>query len=223
MNDKKRQTIVKAHCNKCFCDTNHLVVAERIQRDQEKADPNDPEDNVYVEYITAYTMLECRGCESVILRQRFSCSEWPHGEFDEYFYPPQISRRRPEWHKKLPKEIQELLEEVYTALHSDSRMLAMMGIRAIIDIFITEKLGDIGGFSKKLEALVSKGHISRSNEKILNAALHIGHAAAHRGHKADDKTVNQVIDIVENLIQQEYVLKKAADDLKAATPIRKVK
>ncbi len=211
---------MKAHCNKCFCDTNHLIVAERTQRDAEKAHPNDPEDKYFVEFITKYTMLECCGCETVTMRQRYFCSEWPRGEFDETFYPPRVSRQLPHWYKKLPKEMRELLEEVYAALHNDNRRLAIMGTRAIVDLYMNDKLGDIGGFTQKLKALVSEGYISQKSKNILGAALGAGDAATHRGYKANPETVKSVIDIVENLIQG-YVLDIAAEDIKKVTPIRK--
>ncbi|KKK52089.1 hypothetical protein LCGC14_3108450, partial [marine sediment metagenome] len=177
-------------------------------------------DNLEVQFVTTHTMLECCGCENVILRQRTWCDLYDVDYFDDVFFPPPTSRQLPPWHKKLPKEIQELLGEVYTALHSDSRMLAMMGARAIVDLFMNDKLGDKGGFSEKLKKLVNEGHISKANKDILEPALEAGHAATHRGHKANRETVIQVIDIVENLIQG-YVLTIAADDLKKVTPIRK--
>ncbi|BCO13546.1 hypothetical protein RIMD111065_19020 [Aeromonas hydrophila] len=212
--------IVKAHCNKCLHETKHLVVAERNNRGSEQADPNDPYAHYEISWCTTYTMLECCGCESVSLKREFYFSEWDATEVE--YYPPQVSRQLPRWYEELPGEMDELLQEVYSALHADSRRLALMGARTLVDMYMNEQLGDIGGFEKKLSVLEESGLISKPNKEYLDAALDAGHAAAHRAHKARVVEVNQVIDIVENLLQN-YVLKEAAKNLKAKTPSRKSK
>lgn len=219
MTDKSLKTI-KEHCNDCLRETNHFIVAIRQNSDSESIGPDDPYEQIEVYWTTTYTMLECCGCERVCLKREFYFSEWD-GAKTEY-YPPQISRPLPEWHEELPQEMRELLLEVYSALHADSRRLAIMGTRTLVDIYMNEKLGDIGGFAQKLKKLGSEGLISKPNAEHLDAALEAGHAAAHRGHRARSKEVNQVIDIVENLLQN-YVLDLAAANLKAMTPLRSVK
>jgi len=115
-----------------------------------------------------------------------------------------------------------LMEEVYTALQANSKRLALMGARALVDDFMNDKVGDIGGFNQKLEELEKQGLISKANRCFLDAALEAGHAVIHRGFNPKKETVEQVMDIVENLLQT-YVLDEAADDLKKSTPERKKK
>jgi hypothetical protein len=212
--------IEKAHCNKCLHETKHYVIAKRVPSGREAADPHDPYCRYEISWSTTYTMLECCGCESISLRRQFYFSEW--NEIEEEYYPPQISRQLPKWHEQLPAEWQELLKEVYAALHADSRRLTLMGARALADLYMTEQLGDIGGFAQKIKKLEEKGLISKPNKTFLEAALEAGHAAAHRGHKAKANEVDQVIDIVENLLQS-HVLKDVGKSLKAATPPRNSK
>lgn len=183
----------------------------------ERANPDDPYDQYEISWNTTYKMLECCGCENVSLQRRFYFSEYD--EIEEEYYPPQVSRQLPKWHDELPDEWCELLEEVYRALHTDSRRLVLMGARALIDLYMTEQLGDIGGFAQKIKKLESDGLISKPNKSVIEAALEVGHAAAHRGHKARVNEVNQVIDIVENLLQN-HTLAHAADNLKSKTPGR---
>lgn len=210
MSSKKSKRIEEAHCNDCLQTTKHLVVAEHIQRVEEEE---------YDSWFQkTWTMLECCGCGNVRLRERAECPEW--SGTPDWFYPPNVSRQAPKWHDKLPKGYSELLREIYSALQADSRTLVMMGARTLIDMFITEKVGDVGGFSKKLEMLVERGYLSAFNRDILDAALQAGHAASHRGHKPTEEEVIQVIDIVENLLQS-LVLQKAAKSLRKSTPKRK--
>ena len=206
--------VSKNHCNKCLHETNHFVIAKRVHSGSEYIDPYQ---QISINWSTTFTMLECCGCENVTLKKTEYFSEWEELEIE--YYPPAISRQLPRWHEQLPKEIGSLLKEIYVALHADSGRLAMMGTRALVDMFMTEHLGDIGGFKQKLDKLEKEGYLSKVNKEVLDAALEAGHAAAHRGHKAKKEEVNQVIDIIENLIQY-YVLKDSAESLKKTTPTR---
>ncbi|PAT33118.1 hypothetical protein CLI92_04535 [Vandammella animalimorsus] len=137
------------------------------------------------------------------------------------YFPPRVSRRKPTWasHYDLPSEYLSLLEETYTALHADSRRLAMMGARALIDTVIRRNAGDQQNFSQGLRALAEKCLISEQERKIIEAAIEAGHASAHRGHKPTAKDVNVVIDTVERLIHTE-ILAEQARELKKSTPPR---
>lgn len=213
----ERLNVIKAHCNGCLQETKQFVVAERVNSGSESADQSDPFCQYGVSWHTTYRMLECCGCEYISLQRRFFFSEYD--EIEEEYYPPQISRPLPKWHAELPTEWCELLIEVYQALHADSRRLALMGARTLVDLYLNEQLGDTGGFAQKLKELEAGGLISKPNKFVLDVALDVGHAAAHRGHNAKVNEVNQVIDIVENLLQS-HVLAIAADNLKSKTPPR---
>lgn len=112
------------------------------------------------------------------------------------------------------------MKQVYSALDSNSRALALMGARAVVDIVLVEKVGDNGGFAQQLKAAETAGVIGSKNRRILEAALDAGSAAAHRGYQATADDVNAVIDIVENLLQAVYHLESLADRLKQSTPAR---
>lgn len=209
--------IEKIHCNNCLHETKHFVIAERSNSGREQADTSDPYCTYEVFWNTTFKMLECCGCENVTLLRRFYFSE--DDGIEEKYYPPRVSRQLPKWHDELPSDWCEMLSEVYAALHADSRRLALMGTRTLVDMFMSDQLGDIGGFAQKMQKLESEGLISKPNKVVLDAVLEAGHAAAHRGHKAKSNEVNQVMDIVENLLQS-YVLKHAAENLKSKTPKR---
>ena len=207
----------RIHCNQCGNKTKHLVIATR---NHHGSAPHD--DQCEVSWDTIYDLLECCGCEEISLRRRYYFSEWNFGDVEITYYPPRVARRLPPWKNKLPDEMMSLLEEVYTALQADSRSLAMMGARAIIDMVIFKEVGDVGTFAQKLAALQKSGFLSDKNRELLDAALDVGNAASHRGHCPERKHVQNVIDIVENLLQS-TILQAVVDDLKNATPKRKKK
>lgn len=206
----------KVHCNRCVHQTRHEVIAAREQRDTEYDDEGAP----YFDWITTYSMLECRGCGSVSLR-KVETSDGPE-YYNVNYYPPQIARRQPAWVSELPEEFKGLIVETYGALHADSKRLALMGARTLVDLFMNKTVGDIGGFKGKLNKLVEEGYLSSKDREILDSALDASHAASHRGHDPSKEDVNLVFDIVENLIQK-MVLKRRIKALRKHTPKRKMK
>ena len=211
--------IVRSHCNRCGQETKHDVLMERKHSASEMVDPYH---GVEVSWSITYSMLECRGCEEVNLCRAEWCSEDdPMDQRPRTYFPPRVSRRKPAWVDRLavPEEYEGLLDEVYVALHADSRRLAAMGARALIDAFINRRVGDQGDFEKGLVKLVTDGLITGESKAIVKTAVNAGNASAHRGHCPSSQDLNVVIDIVENLIQNE-LLKEPAQTLKANTPQR---
>jgi uncharacterized protein DUF4145 len=204
----------KVHCNTCGGIRTHQVIATRHQEDTSLF-----EEEFEVGWYITYTLLECAGCHTVSLRRRRVFSEWNQGDEEITFFPPQVSRRQPSWLEQVDEEIQEIVREVYTALHADSRRLALMGARAVLDVIMVRKVGDIGSFTAKLDALEKAGITSPRQTNLLQAALDAGNAAAHRGHLPTAEELGAIMDIVENLLHLD-LLDPAADELRRSTPSR---
>ena len=209
-NDKQP---VKVHCNDCGHQTKHLVLAVREQHGEDEIDSVGP-----LSWNMKFEMLECCGCDAIVLRRTFDFSEDPEPRIT--YFPPLVSRRMPVWVSKLDWNFRFLIEEVYQALHADSRRLAMMGAGTLLDMVIRDKVGDKGPFEAGLDALENQGYVSKLNRDFLEAALEGRHAAAHRGHQPKAADVNTAMDIIENLLQAVYVLAPAAAELKKFTPPR---
>lgn len=208
MSDSK---VIWQHCNECLRETKHSVLYEKKKRDTSSEGIHE------IAWITTTSVLECCGCESVALQKTVYCTE---DECEESItFPPRISRQKPKWHDSLPIEYQPLLAEVYAALHADSRMLTLMGARALIDVFMTKHIGDIGGFNKKLDQLVALGFLSARDSEMISSAIDAGSAAAHRGHLPTQDSAAAVLDIVENLLHKEVLLDSALR-LREAIPAR---
>lgn len=212
-----QESKTRAFCRECAQATWHDIIASR-SREEIEIDEDPPYPQVWSDNV--YDLLECCGCGCVTMRCRTTCEQLWEGESARLF-PPSTARRRPRWESDLPSPARFLLREVYDALYSGGLRLAVMGARALVDMAIIDKVGDVGTFEQKLKALESQGFVSKRNREVLEAALDAGSASAHRGHKFEAREVNEVMDIVENLLQAIYVLEKAAQKLKTATPPRK--
>lgn len=202
-----------SYCNKCSGMTKHDCRSTQTQEHSEYS-----QDEYGYEWSKTSRFIECRGCEEVTLRV-----DWWHSEYDATddtdYYPPRISRQTPTWHRSLPDDWQSMLREIYAALHANSRRLAMMGARTIVDMYMNDTVGDIGGFVRKLNKLVSDGHLGRQDKDVLEVALEAGHAASHRGYLPSSNEISHVMDIVENLLQKK-ALQRSAAELKRGTPSR---
>lgn len=151
------------------------------------------------------------------------CSEdAPFEQRERVFFPPRVSRQKPAWLTQHPElnDYIDFFEEIYTALHADSRRLAMMGARAVIDLAVARMAGgDIGNFTVGLNELVAAKRLTEEERQLMDAAFDAGSAAMHRGHQPEADDVNTAIDIVERVVHAE-VLKKKAKALADATPKR---
>jgi hypothetical protein len=167
---------------------------------------------------TVFEMLQCCGCGEAVLRRRHTWSEDP--DPDIRYFPPPVSRHPPRWVWKIPQGLKAVLNEVYNSLDAANLSLPMMGARTLLDMLMVEKVGDVGTFNQKLRKLHNAGFVGVHNVEVLEAALDVGSAAAHRGHAPKASEVNAVMDIVENLLHAVYVLPGMAQGLKKTTPPR---
>jgi Domain of unknown function (DUF4145) len=215
MAEESQARIARVHCNDCRQVTRHRVLAMSVHHEAEHiGEAADP-----IDWEVTFEPLECLGCSSVVLRRtlRTDFMDW-----DDVidFFPPAVSRHPPSWILKCPQGVWALMREIYRSLDADNKQLPMMGARTLIDLLITDKVGDVGTFEQKLKQLETMGFISAKNRGVLAAALDVGHAAIHRGHVPENHEVSAVMDIVENLLHSVYVLPQMAENLKRTTPPR---
>jgi hypothetical protein len=205
----------KAHCNKCLGDRNHeILFTETTYWSHGESDPSGS---------NKYEMLKCQGCDSITLRHTSEWSEDP--EPSVYYYPPAIFRRQPHWlYDLLGTEgalVRKLLNEIYGGLQNDMKMIATMGVRALMEHVMINSVGDQGTFAKNLTEFAKKGFISDKQRDILTVVLEIGHATMHRAYEPSDKDLTTCIDIAETVIQSIYVHPGKAAELAKRVPKRK--
>lgn len=225
----------QAHCNKCFGERRHEVLHCEQEFWQEEVGPPENPGAFVVDGGYTYEMLKCCGCGHMTVRHKhwFSEDTDPTGEpvVHTVYYPPAISRRPPDWLGEIDNVFSsdteqltaELLKEIYVALQNDSRRLAAMGTRALIERIMIDTVGDIGSFSKNLAAFQQSGFISERQKQILETILDAGHAAMHRAYKPSLDDLKTLIDIAESIVEGVYVHTQRASALKKKIPPRKRK
>ncbi|STV71198.1 Uncharacterised protein [Klebsiella michiganensis] len=147
------EIIKKLYCNSCSCETRHSVLFYKKKTDVEEGEENEllwyGEDNYY--------FSECKGCENITLYIESTYS----GMGDDFVttqFPPKIIRKEPKWLQQIdgkfiviePSAKIELFREIYIALKNNMPRLAIMGVRALLELVMIEKIGDQGVIYKKI-------------------------------------------------------------------------
>jgi len=207
----------KAHCNTCGGERNHEILhSERTTWE---------DDDILISGSDTYETLKCCGCEAIKLRHT-SCS--PNDDVErEYYFPPAIFRRSPEWFFDLWLElksedefVETLLKEIYIALQNNLPSLATMGVRALLEKIMISRVGDHGSFAKNIAEFENIGHVSKLQRNRLETILDAGHAAMHRAYTPKVKEVVTLLDITEHIVESVFLHDAKVEELKKEVPAR---
>ena len=201
-----------AHCNKCNGHTRHKVICtENVKLEDDVGDRD------AITYWDSYTLLRCLGCDTVHLKHDSAFSEAVDDkgrpEVTTTIYPPRISRNKPNWLGSLAGpfwwgdfEIEQLLDEIYVALHNNSLRLAAMGVRALLEYIMIDKVGEKGSIGANITAFIEAGYVAPKDQDFFRTKLiEAGHAAMHRGYKPEQEDLGGLLDVTEFLIASIYV------------------
>ncbi len=222
--------IVKAHCNVCEGERNHLIVHCHDKKWEEQVADDPP---TFIHGQDRYELLRCAGCDRITLRHTSLFSE----QTDDYgrmeptisYYPPATFRRQPRWLSGMEgllfigksAFVPRLIHEIYTALHGDCLSLAAMGVRALLERVMIDRVGDQSSFTANLKEFQQQGFIAARQKEILEATLDVGHASMHRDYVPTREDIRLALDITENVIEMVYVSHEQAAELKKKIPPRK--
>ena len=201
------------HCNRCHAETYHE------SRGECKATANhfDEASRIDIYFADTYSLLQCLVCGHGRLQLTIWNSE--NDSSPPILFPPSEFRRPPEWLNDLEQTHQFLLKEIYAALDAGMYAIALMGVRAVLDVWVTNQSSGGNYFPKKLAPLVTRGTLSANQVEILVTVFDAGSAAAHRGYVPSQLDAFAAIEAVENLLHQ-HVLAPKIVAMKGNTPQR---
>ena len=152
-------------------------------------------------------MLRCLGCDSVSVQHISHFSQTD--ETTESRYPPASLRRKPSWMTNLfqrPRNVVDVLEEIYVAFENESYRLCGIGIRALIEDIMTQKVGEKGSLGKNVDAFIGDGFVAQhASADFKTRVIELGNASMHRGHRPTRTDIEVLLDIVENLVASIYI------------------
>jgi hypothetical protein len=186
----------------CGGNTNHKVIHEEVKQSEPDAD--------YF-WHTSWQIIECLGCGAVSFRQETLTED----DFDEYgqgtplekLYPPRIAGHKPLEHQSfLPPMLYQIYNETLAAIANSLPLLAGIGLRALIETICNDQ--KVGGknLEEKINALATKGILSKEQAKILHTHRFLGNVAAHEAKVAKQEELTDALDIAETMLKTIYVL-----------------
>jgi Domain of unknown function (DUF4145) len=210
-----------AHCNKCTGETKHDVVIEH----KEPWSSSSTCGHFSFNGTDIYTVLRCRGCETVHYRTKSGNSECTDPETGGYEwcesrYPFHNHRKQPEWVSELGADTGSVLEEGYKAVNAELTRSAAMCVRAALDVCFTDIVGDIGGFKRKLDRLVDEKRITAKQAAHFHCIIDLGNASAHRAYNPTVLEVVALLECTESVLYSLIILPKKTAVISAKTPKR---
>jgi hypothetical protein len=196
---------LRSYCEECLGERSHEVRAEYEHRWAA--------DDEAVHGVSSNYILECGGCGHVSFRSESWNSEdcLPNGAPDVTIrvYPKAALRRAPpSWFgeflfsaDELERTLEAQLEEIYGAFDREAYWLCVMGVRAVIETLMVNKISDQGSFSKNLSTFSVRGFIGEPQRLALAQAIDVGSAAIHRGDKGNRQKALEAMQITENVIE----------------------
>lgn len=227
--------LIWEHCNNCTGKRQHEVLFhEKITWSEQVSE------DFSIDGADIYELLKCCGCNNV----QFRHSNWFSEDFDPEtgqeiihikHYPPATFREKPKWlytnylseHEifilELKENIEHLINEIYIALQNNAPQLALLGVRALLEAIMLDKVGDKGSFKNNINEFQKAGYISSKQKDVLEPVLEAGHAAMHRGYKPEPREVASLMDITESIIETIYINEYRTKNLSKKLPPRKIK
>ncbi|HEY3910357.1 MAG TPA: DUF4145 domain-containing protein [Stellaceae bacterium] len=220
--------IKQLHCNTCGRANNHIILHQESTKWTDYAGLEREE--YEISGGCTYKMLKCLGCDDVHFRTLSWFSEDTNAygapNIQKNRYPPAISRRRPPWttghlQLMLPADIHHFLEEIYISLQDNSLRLTVLGIRALLEQIMVEKVGDHQTLGQNVDAFLQAGYVAPQSHEIFRKSLiEAGNAAMHRGYNPLSDDVDTLLDVTESLVASIYVHPKRAAEVRKKIPQR---
>lgn len=188
--------------------------------------------------IEEYYVFECKGCEEIFFARSSGNSEdYFHYENEDGIYETEYNNRRLFWpsvaHTPTPAwagfdlssidtTLWDLMQNVYKAINNEMPVLAAIGMRTCFDrVSEILRVDTTLSFSEKLEELRKAGYINGKQKGFLEVLVDAGSAAAHRGWKPKQSQLAIMIEILEGLIRDQFILQDEVRKLRKEIPTKK--
>lgn len=201
-------------CGDCGRVTNHATV-ESVERITGMPDPgwtNYQDDQV----------VQCLGCDTVSFRRAVynseECFQTADGDWDhiitETLFPARVAgRKQLEDSRHIPRRIRAIYEETHFAVTNDKRILAGIGLRAIVEAVCAEKGIAAGRLVEKIDGLKNGGHVTPDGAAILHKIRLLGNEAAHEVEPPTSEQLMAAVLVIENLLASTFIMPALAKQI----------
>lgn len=200
---------IKSYCRDCCKNTNHNVLSEHTDAYREEYSCD-----------ISYQILQCLGCDTKSFRNVFYDLEAAYPTDENNWEVPEevtVYPKAVEGHKEiknlwdLPDIVRTIYSEVLTALRENSKVLAGLGLRAVVEAVCNDLTIPGRNLEVRINKLVSSGYISKNDAERLHGIRFMGNDAAHDIKTPKSTTLSVALQIVEHLIASVYILENQAN------------
>lgn len=204
--------IIRCPCRSCETESKHTVIADVELQLREEDSHN------FYGSDEQYQTIQCNGCDTISFRTaHYSTEDVYHieGEKNEFndvflvaeeFYPnPNVSREPIDNLGWLPSHIPPIYSETLQALNNSQRILAGIGIRAILES-VCKDLGARGkNLHERIDNLVKTKSLSRNDAEVLKLIKNMGNSAAHSVFLHEHDQLEIAFNIIERMLESVYI------------------
>jgi hypothetical protein len=170
-----------------------------------------------------YEIVECKGCNRISFRNSSTNSEdydySSDGEMipceTETLYPNRLaSRKEINDLFDLPDNIRKIYKETHSVLSMQLNTLSGAGIRMLIEAVCDEKETKGNNLMEKINDLVEKCILTKDGADILHDTRLLGNRSVHELATPKPEELDVAIKIVENLLNNVYIIPNKAKILR---------
>lgn len=210
--NNKQDSIYECPCIKCIVKTRHKVLFS--------IDVQGNEDDYY--WDTSYQIIQCEGCHEISFRQEEinsedlipidNSSDAEHIVYESLF-PLRLENYKGIDTISLPYPINRIYKETLNAILSDSRVLAGIGLRALLEAISKEHGATGKNLYEKIDDFVNKQLVTPSNKELLHEIRLLGNDAAHEMIIHSKEKLLLAMRVIEILLTNVYVLPKQMKEI----------
>lgn len=205
---KNQDIEITTICGKCNNDTKHLIITDVSLHGKESM--SHWAGDLY-QWNNEYQIIKCLGCETISFRYTHTNSEdaQQHDEYgcDVMRYPnPDSGREVISDSNLIPEKLLRIYKETLIAINHEQRVLAGIGVRAIVETVCKEKEAKGNNLSQKINSLVEQEVLTKGGADILHKLRILGNDSAHEVKPHNSIQLGLAIDVIEHLLQGVYIL-----------------
>ena len=213
----KVPTLITTQCYECQQETNHNVLTcyRRVNPERKKVLLTETKN--HITFYQDFFVVQCAGCNAISFLDR---TYDKNGAPLDFQYPePEITIYEElflndDEYKHLPKTLRGVYDEVKNALEDESKILAGIGLRTIIEAVCLQKGISGKALVNKIDNLHLRGLISASDRDVLHKLRAIGNVSAHEVKAATTATLKHAVAAVNHLLRGVYVIPKVNKRIK---------
>lgn len=195
---------LKCHCNSCGGDRHHRVLHSHDKSNDE----------------FTHELIECMGCGNVSYRRAILGTEGDEVEevhFEEIY--PEVAKggRLPidfKYCSAVPAKIEGLYHETLSCVNERNRILAVAGMRALVEAICLNEELKTGNLVAKINALQGKGRITKQQADALHEIRFFGNAALHEIEAPKNDELILALEVIEAMISHLFIAPTTAKLLK---------